>query len=108
MSTNMTRDSGWAGRRRNIEVVAATIDAFNIVLSSVTILLPAFAHSETVLPVIGDHLEVKSITVVVGHSNEPAYGVKPGIHDGEHGLEVLLSDSSTGLPIGNAELKADK
>jgi len=47
------------------------------------------------------------IAVVVGHTDEPSYGVKPGIHDGEHELEVTLSDNATGLPIGDAQLKTD-
>jgi len=50
----------------------------------------------------------RSIVLVVGHSNEPAYGAKPGIHDGLHGLKVTLSDIATGLPIGDAQLRADK
>jgi hypothetical protein len=34
-----------------------------------------------------DNLMGRSIVLVVGHSNEPAYGAKPGIPDGLHGLK---------------------
>jgi hypothetical protein len=44
----------------------------------------------------------------LGHTNEPAYGKLPGIHDGKHNLEVDLSDAATTLPIPNATLFADK
>lgn len=39
------------------------------------------------------------IELVVGHTNEPAFGKLPGIHDGKHYLEVELSDEATALPI---------
>jgi hypothetical protein len=44
----------------------------------------------------------------LGHTNEPAYGKLPGIHDGKHNLEVELLDAATLLPIPNATLFADK
>lgn len=88
--------------------MTAIIASLTIVLSSPTAIQPAFAHAETTLPVNIDDQPGKGIAVVVGHSNEPSYGAKPGIHDGEHGLEVTLSDNATGLPIGDAQLKADK
>jgi hypothetical protein len=100
--------SCWKERRRNIVSLTAIVASLTIVLSSPTTIQPAFAHAETTLSVGGDHLMDRSIAVVVGHSNEPAYGAKPGIHDGIHGLEVTLSDNATGLPIGDAQLKADK
>lgn len=95
-------------RRRNIASLTAIIASLTIVLSSPTAIQPAFAHAETTLPVNIDGQPGKGIAVVVGHSNEPSNGAKPGIHDGEHGLEVTLSDNATGLPIGDAQLKADK
>jgi hypothetical protein len=101
--------SSWTERRRtNILSLTGIVAAITIVLSSPTTIQPAFAHAETTLSVGGDHLVGRSIALVIGHSNEPAYGAKPGIHDGEHGLEVTLSDNTTGLPIGDAQLKADK
>jgi hypothetical protein len=46
-----------------------------------------------------------NITLVLGHSNEPAYGKLPGIHDGKHNVEVILEDTATLLPIqGNNAL----
>ncbi|HEX5186420.1 MAG TPA: hypothetical protein VFV86_05975 [Nitrososphaeraceae archaeon] len=40
-----------------------------------------------------------NITLVLGHSNEPAYGKLPGIHDGKHNVDVELTDQATTLPI---------
>jgi hypothetical protein len=105
---NRNHGSYWTETRRNIVSLTATIVALTIVLSSPTTIQPVFAHSETILSVNGDDQLGRGIAVVVGHTNEPSYGVKPGIHDGEHGLEVTLSDNATGLPIGDAQLKADK
>ncbi|MEO9295006.1 MAG: hypothetical protein ABI347_05345 [Nitrososphaera sp.] len=69
----------------------------------------AFAHAHTELAVSQDAVVAgKKIRVVVGHTSEPTYGAKPGIHDGKHNLEVLLSDSETGLPLTGAMLKADR
>jgi hypothetical protein len=96
-------------RRINIALLSVIITSLTIALSSpTTSIQPVFAHAETTLPINVDNQRGRSIVVVVGHSNEPAYGAKPGIHDGIHGLEVTLSDNATGLPIGDAELKADK
>jgi len=99
-------------RRRTVILLMAVVTTLAIALSSpTTIIQPAFAHAETVLPIpIQDDEEQqgRGIVVVIGHSNEPAYGSKPGIHDGLHGLEVTISDNATGLPIGDAQLRADK
>jgi hypothetical protein len=96
-------------RRINIALLSVIITSLTIALSSpTTSIQPVFAHAETTLPINVDNQTGRSIVVVVGHSNEPAYGAKPGIHDGIHGLEVTLSDNATGLPIGDVELKADK
>ena len=88
--------------------LTAIVASLTIVLSSPTTIQPAFAHGETILSVNVDDQPGRGIAVVVGHSNEPSYGAKPGIHDGMHGLEVTISDNATGLPIGDAQLKADK
>jgi len=98
-------------RRRSAISVIAVVSTLAIVLSSPATIQPAFAHSETLLPVnIEDdgQQQTMGMVVIVGHSNEPAYGAKPGIHDGLHGLEVTISDNATGLPIGDAQLRADK
>lgn len=94
-------------RRSTISVIAI-VTALAIVMSSPTTIQPAFAHAETILPVNIDGQQGRGIVVVIGHSNEPSYGTKPGIHDGLHGLEVTISDNATGLPIGDAQLRADK
>jgi hypothetical protein len=106
------KSSCWIeGKRRiNIASLSVIMTTLTIALSSpTTTVQPVFAHAETTLPInVDDQVGSRSIVVVVGHSNEPAYGAKPGIHDGRHGLEVTLSDNATGLPIGDAQLKADK
>jgi hypothetical protein len=98
----------WTEKRRNIISLTAIVASLTIILSSPTTIQPAFAHAETTLPINVDDQPGRSIVVVVGHSNEPSYGAKPGIHDGMHGLEVTISDNTTGLPIGDAQLQADK
>src|ERR671916_245025 len=107
-----TESGGRKTTRRSAIPLTAIVTTLAIVLSSPTTMQPAFAHADTILPVnIGDDEEQQQsggIVVVVGHTNEPAYGAKPGIHDGLHGLEVTISDNATGLPIGDAQLRADK
>jgi hypothetical protein len=110
VNKQMSRSSNnsWRGSRRNIISLTAIVASLTMIISLPATIQPAFAHSETTLPLNLDDQPGRSIVVVVGHSNEPAYGAKPGIHDGMHGLEVTLSDNATGLPIGGAQLKADK
>ena len=66
----------------------------------------AFPHASLVIDPEEEH--ANDIRIVLGHTNEPAYGKLPGIHDGKHNLEVDLSDDATTLPISNATLFADK
>lgn len=66
----------------------------------------AFPHASLIIDPEDEH--ANDIQVVLGHTNEPAYGKLPGIHDGKHFLEVDLSDAATTLPIPNATLFADK
>jgi hypothetical protein len=66
----------------------------------------AFPHASLVLDPEEEH--ANNITIVLGHTNEPAYGKLPGIHDGKHNLEVDLSDTATTLPISTANITADK
>jgi hypothetical protein len=73
-----------------------------------TSLQQAFAHAHTELAVQNAQLKGKVISVVVGHTGEPTYAARPGVHDGKHNLEVLVSDAATKLPLTGASLKADK
>ena len=66
----------------------------------------AFPHASLIIDPEDEH--ANDIQVVLGHTNEPAYGKLPGIHDGKHNLEVELLDAATTLPIPNATLFADK
>jgi hypothetical protein len=110
VNKQMSRNSNcWTEKKRqSIVSLTAIVATLTIILSSPTTIQPAFAHAETSLPVNVNDQPGRSIAVVVGHSNEPAYGAKPGIHDGIHGLEVIITDNTTGLPVGDARLKADK
>jgi hypothetical protein len=109
VNKQMSRNSNcWKQKKRNIVSLTAIVATLTIILSSPTTIQPAFAHAETTLSVNADDQPGRGIAVVVGHTNEPSYGAKPGIHDGIHGLEVTISDNTTGLPIGDAQVKADK
>lgn len=66
----------------------------------------AFAHAHMTLT--PDIENVNPIVVTIGHTNEPTFGVKPGVHDGMHGLEVFLEDERTALPLTGAQLAVDK
>lgn len=66
----------------------------------------AFPHASLIIDPEDEH--ANDIQVIFGHTNEPAYGKLPGIHDGKHNLEVELLDAATLLPIPNATLFADK
>lgn len=79
-------------------VVLAIISTFGI--------NEALAHQRTDIPT--DHHDTK-IRIVVGHTNEPAYGVSSN-HDGIHGFEMSVSDLDTRLPVPTtgSSLKLDK
>ncbi|MEO9364315.1 MAG: hypothetical protein ABI348_10485 [Nitrososphaera sp.] len=89
----------------SIVIALAAVLAVAMVPAS---LQQAFAHAHTEMAVQDEHLEGKSVSMVVGHTSEPTFGAEPGIHDGKHNLEVLLSDAATKLPLTNASLTADK
>ncbi len=82
--------------------------ALSLVLTSGMLVQPAFAHAVNIKSLKVEGAGERQITIVLGHSNEPTYGAKPGIHDGKHGVEVFLEDGATALPISGAELKVDK
>jgi hypothetical protein len=71
----------------------------------------AFPHASTTINPDNsdpDQKNANPVSVVVGHSDEPAYGVVPGVHTGEHDVEILLSDAATKLPLKGANLTIDK
>ncbi len=95
-------------KSKTLVISAVSAITLSLVLASSAILQPAFAHASTSLTLKDEHVDGKKIRVVLGHTNEPTYGVEPGIHDGKHNVEVLLSDSDTRLPLTGATLKVDK
>jgi hypothetical protein len=66
----------------------------------------AYAHGRLILA--PDMENVNPISVTFGHSDEPAFGVQPGVHNGMHSVEVSLEDSNTTLPLLGADLRIDK
>jgi hypothetical protein len=68
----------------------------------------ALALPHAVKTITPDEENANPITVVLGHSNEPTFGVKPGVHDGKHTVEVFLEDAATLLPLSGSELTVDK
>jgi hypothetical protein len=93
---------------KNISLLAITAAALSFVLASGMIVQPAFAHGLNFKTLNVPGVGQRGVTIVLGHTNEPTYGAKPGIHDGKHNLEVLLSDTYTKLPLTGAQLKIDK
>src|SRR5581483_11720083 len=67
----------------------------------------AFAHAGNVFNVPNGVVTGKQVQMFLGHSNEPTYGVQPGVHDGKHPMEIFLTDKATSLPLAGAQLKAD-
>jgi hypothetical protein len=53
-------------------------------------------------------MNANPIVVTLGHSNEPAFGAKPGIHDGKHDFELFIEDAATALPLAGANLTLDR
>lgn len=88
--------------------MATIAAALSFMLISGAATQQAFAHATTTLTLDEDPVDGKKIRVTVGHSNEPAFGAKPGIHDGKHNFEVSIADSDTRMPLSGASLKADK
>lgn len=89
-------------------VTIAALLAMTAVAIPAATMQQAFAHAHTELNLADEHVAGKKISIVIGHTNEPTYGAKAGIHDGKHNLEVRLSDEATKLPLAGAQLKADK
>jgi hypothetical protein len=83
-------------------LAVAVISAGLVVASAGT----AFGHAHITLA--PDIENVNPISVVLGHTNEPTYGAKPGIHDGKHALEVSIEDERTAMPLAGAQLWVDK
>jgi hypothetical protein len=85
--------------------ISSTLAAIGLLVAS-SFTVTAYAHGRLILT--PDIENVNPISVVLGHSNEPAFGVEPGVHDGMHGVEVSLEDANTTLPLAGADLRLDK
>lgn len=84
-----------------------------VILASISLisfvgLQDAAAHQLFLLFGNPDHGVVNDVFMVIGHTNEPAYGNSNGAHDGKHNVEISLSDDATSLPLSNAVLMIDK
>jgi anti-sigma-K factor RskA len=75
---NNSNNSSWTENRKRRSAISAMaiVSTLAIILSSPATIQPAFAHAETILPVSVDDQQGRGIIVVVGHSDEPAYGAK--------------------------------
>lgn len=89
---------------RNITVLIAIIAVSSI---SIFGFHDAFAHQRIDIPT--NHFST-NIRMTVGHTNEPAFGVSRGVHDGVHGFEMSIVDKNTKLPVPSTgtSLKVDK
>jgi hypothetical protein len=85
--------------------IASALAAIGLLLAS-SFTVTVYAHGHLILT--PDIENVNPISVTLGHSNEPAFGVQPGVHNGMHSVEVSLEDSNTTLPIVGADLRIDK
>ena len=59
----------------------------------------AFPHASLIIEPEPEEEHANPIELVLGHTNEPSFGKKPGIHDGKHYVEVRLEDANTALPL---------
>ena len=57
----------------------------------------ALPHASLIVDSEEEH--ANPIEIVLGHTDEPAFGKLPGIHDGKHFVEVRLLDERTVLPL---------
>lgn len=85
--------------------IASALAAIGLLLAS-SFTVTVYAHGHLILT--SDIENVNPISVTLGHSNEPAFGVQPGVHSGIHSVEVSLEDSNTTLPLVAADLRIDK
>ena len=104
---NKNNGSKYLSKRKLLPIGTAAI-ALAFVLASEIVIQPVFAHSHIDKTLNVSGAGQRGLTIVLGHTNEPVYGAKPGIEDGKHSLEVLLSDNATKLPLTGAQLKVDK
>lgn len=91
-----------------VSTLAATLQ-FGYVITGQT--ANAFPHAGIVIVPdnnLPNQENAKPISLFLGHSNEPTFGVSEGVHDGKHAVEVFLTDAATELPISGAQLKVDK
>ncbi|MDP8888866.1 MAG: hypothetical protein M3M89_04490 [Thermoproteota archaeon] len=85
--------------------IASALAAIGLLVAS-SFTVTVYAHGHLILT--PDIENVNPISLVLGHSNEPAFGVEPGVHDGMHSVEVSLEDTNTTLPLVGADLRIDK
>ena len=69
----------------------------------------AFAHGGQIIgPFVLPNGEERFITVIMGHNNEPTTAYEWGKTDGNHPMELFITDTRTGLNLGTASLSVDK
>ena len=96
-------------KHRTTYLVMAAVIATVLVAPSV--LTTVSAHPHLILtPDETDHQQMNAnpIILTLGHTNEPAFGSKAGIHDGKHDFELFIEDAATTLPLAGANLTLDR
>jgi len=79
-----------------------------VTLISVVASQDAYAHGHANFPLTLPNGDARTITVVLGHTNEPTYANEPGTWNGLHDVDISISDADTKIPISGASLQVDK
>ena len=85
-----------------IASVAATM------LLAVSMSEDAFAHGRILQDFTMDNDKERTITLVLGHTNEPTRAQEEGKWFGEHPVEIFVRDTRTNLNLSGATLFVDK
>ena len=85
-----------------IASVAATM------LLTVSMSEDAFAHGRILQDFTIDNDKERTITIILGHTNEPTRAQDEGKWIGEHPVEIFVRDTRTNLNITGASLFVDK
>jgi hypothetical protein len=82
--------------------------ALAITLSGASSISSVLAFPHAHMTITPTEENANPISVVIGHSDEPAYGFDGELHQGRHDVELFLEDASTALPLSGARLSVDK
>ncbi|MEM0446224.1 MAG: hypothetical protein QXI92_04670 [Candidatus Nitrosocaldus sp.] len=91
-------------------IIPAVIALLLTPLLLVTVAEHVFAHANKAVSVTLPNGQERKVRLVIGHTNEPTTSVYPGVRDGQHYMELIISDNATRLPVptGSTTLQVDK